>query len=79
VVRDSEWGLLRLAQSKFDAFITVDQGIPYQQSIEGMQLALAVLIAPSNDIDDLRPLLPQLSARLDDLRPGTVAYFSLPR
>lgn len=63
-VQEMDWAgikngaLLRLASSQFDALLTVDQGIEYQQDLPGLTLALVVLLASSNDIDDLRPLLP---------------------
>ena len=50
--------LLRLASSQFDALLTVDQGIEYQQDLSGLSLGLVILLGESNDIDDLRPLLP---------------------
>jgi hypothetical protein len=47
--------LLQLAAAEFDVFLTVDQGIPYQQNLQGLDLALVIIKAPSNDINDLRP------------------------
>lgn len=64
--------LLRLASSQFDALLTVDQGIEYQQDLSGVTIGLLVLLAGSNDIDDLRPLLPSTMAALESLQPGQV-------
>jgi hypothetical protein len=47
--------LLRRAAREFDVFVTVDQGIEYQRNLAGVDLAVIVMVAPSNDIDDLRP------------------------
>jgi hypothetical protein len=75
-VREMGWAgikngaLLRLASSRFDALLTVDQGIEYQQDLSGLTLGLVVLFASSNDIDDLRPLLPSTLAALVLLQPG---------
>jgi Domain of unknown function (DUF5615) len=64
--------LLRLASSQFDALLTVDQGIEYQHDLSGLTLGLVVLLGSSNDIDDLRPLLPNTLAVLASLQPGQI-------
>jgi hypothetical protein len=51
--------------------ITVDQGIEYQQDLSGLQIALIIIVAPSNDIDDLRPLVPAVLQALTAAQPGT--------
>ena len=69
-VTDSGWSgikngeLLRLAEPAFDAFVTVDQKLRFQQNLELIDLVVIVLIAKSNDIDDLLPLMPQVSYAL---------------
>ena len=62
--------LLRLASDQFDALLTVDHGIPYQQSLTGLAISIVVMRAASNDVDDLRPLLPAVEAALGSLLPG---------
>lgn len=52
--------LLRNAAVQFDAFLTVDPGIEFQQHLTGVDLAVISMAAPSNSIDDLRPLVPQV-------------------
>ena len=64
--------LLQHAASEFDAVITVDQGIPHQQNLAGMTLALVIIQAPSNDITDLRPKLPEVLRVLSTIQPGQV-------
>src|SRR5690242_19775633 len=64
--------LLRQAAPRFDALITVDQSIQYQQNMTSMTISIVVLISPSNDLEDLRPLLPALQRALDTLQPGQV-------
>ena len=64
--------LLQLAATRFDAFLTVDQGSEYQQDLSGLTLGVVVLLGRSNDIDDLRPLLPDTLAILAVVRPGQV-------
>lgn len=62
--------LLRAAQ--FDVFLTVDQGIEFQQSLTDLDLAVLVMAAPSNDVDDLRPLMPLVLAALASTTAGHV-------
>jgi len=64
--------LFRLAAAHFDVMITVDQGIPYQQNLAGLGLALVVVKAASNDIADLRPEMPKVSRVLDTIEPWQV-------
>ena len=62
--------LLSLIRGQFDAFITVDSHLAYQQDLSALPVALVVLRAPSNKIEDLRPLLPSLLAVLADIKRG---------
>ena len=64
--------LLRRAEGQFDALLTVDQGIEYQQNLSGLSISVVVMMASSNDIDDLRPLLPGVEEALAKLRPGEI-------
>jgi hypothetical protein len=70
--------LLRLAASRFDAFVTIDQGIVFQQNLTSVlgdgQLGVVVLSAQSNRVEALRPLVPALLEALRHLRPGEVRY-----
>lgn len=62
--------LLRLAASEFDALLTMDRGMAYQQNIKQLDLCLIVLSALSNDIDDLLPLAPSINAAFAHVAPG---------
>ena len=55
---------------QFDALLTVDQGIEYQQNLSGFRISIVVMLAASNDVDDLRPLLPGVEQALARLRTG---------
>lgn len=66
--------LLQLAAAEFDVFLTVDQGIPYQQTLQGLDLALVIIRAPSNDINDLRPKMPEVLSVLETIQPGQVVH-----
>ncbi len=47
--------LMRLAEKEFEIFITVDRNLSYQQNLSEFDLALIVLQAKSNRIQDLLP------------------------
>ena len=63
--------LLALAASKFDAFITVDKNLPYQQNTSSLPVAVVVLDALSNELPYLLPLVPALEAALGILKLGS--------
>lgn len=63
--------LLALAASRFDAFITVDKNLPYQQDLSTLALAVVVLDASSNELPALLPLVPLLEQTLASLAPRT--------
>jgi hypothetical protein len=64
--------LLRLAQSRFDVFVTTDQRLSYQQSVASVAIAVVVLVARRNKFEFLRPLVPELQPVLHEVRPGEV-------
>jgi hypothetical protein len=63
--------LLRQAAAEFDVFLTLDQGIEFQQSLTGLALAVIVMAAATNDIDELRPLMPRVLVALPGARAAT--------
>jgi predicted nuclease of predicted toxin-antitoxin system len=66
--------LSRAAAAGFDALLTLDSGMPHQQNLQNLPLAIVVLRAASNDIDDLRPVVPRLLEALASLRPRTIIH-----
>ena len=52
--------LLALASAEFDVFLTSDRNLSHQQNLSAFNIAIIVLIAASNRIDDLRPLVRQV-------------------
>jgi len=69
--------LLRRAAQEFDVFLTVDQGVEYQQNPLGLDLAIVVMVAATNDIDDLRPLMPRVRETLSSASPGTIVKIQI--
>ena len=57
--------LLALAAGEFDAFLTADRNLSYQQDVSAFDIAVVVLIAQGNSIEHLRPLVPSLLKVLD--------------
>ena len=64
--------LLRLAEKEFDIFLTVDRNLEFQQNVTMLDLSIIVLLATSNDIDVLRPLIPHVREVLPQVEKGTV-------
>jgi predicted nuclease of predicted toxin-antitoxin system len=64
--------LLALAEKKFDIFVTIDKNIRHQQNLSGRNIAVLIIRTSSNDLDDIRPHVPQALAALKTIRPGQV-------
>ena len=64
--------LLAAMAGSFDALVTVDQNLPYQQNLKARPFAVFVLRAHSNRLTDLARLVPRLRAALKRAAPGQV-------
>jgi predicted nuclease of predicted toxin-antitoxin system len=64
--------LLARAAAQFDVLLTADQNLEYQQNLNTLPVAVVVLIAQSNRIEQLRLLLPRLFQVLSSLQPRTL-------
>ena len=64
--------VLSLAASEFDAFITVDKNLRYQQNLFVLPIAVVILRAHSNELHALMPLLPKLEEALASLKPRSL-------
>ena len=47
--------LLAQASGQFDAFVTVDQNVHFQQNLTALPLPTAILVAPNNRFQTLAP------------------------
>lgn len=65
--------LLRAVAPDYDVFLTCDAGIPFQQNLKRFPLAFVILRARSNKIEDLLPLVPALTAVLEQIAAGGYA------
>lgn len=52
--------LLNRAEEEFDVLLTMDQGIEYQQNLEGRELAIVTVAAPTNEYETLLPLVAEV-------------------
>lgn len=67
--------LLRLAVTTgFEAFVTADRNMEYQQNVARIGLGIVVLHARSNRREHLLPLAPVVMEALVTLRPGQVVH-----
>ena len=54
----------------FQVFVTGDRNLEHQQNMVGRQLGVVVLVAPSNALDDLVPLVPEALVAIATVQPG---------
>ena len=64
--------LLQVASGQFDVFLTVDRNISFQQNLRGLKIGVLAMLAPSNWLIDLRPLMTQVRQALPKVRAGQV-------
>ena len=68
--RDGE--LLLLAEGEFDVLLTVDRRLRYQQNLSVFNIAVIVMVAATNRLLDLQPLMPGVLEKLSDAKRGQV-------
>lgn len=77
-VQDAEWTgkrngeILALAEGNFQAFVTLDTNVVYQQNLKNRTIAIIVRSAKSNRLFDLEPLFPRCADALAKIRTGDV-------
>jgi len=64
--------LLRTAEAEFDVLVTMDRGIEHQQNLRHIDLGIVILVAWSNRLADLEPLMPEVNKALRELLPRQV-------
>jgi len=64
--------LLALAEEHFEAFVTTDRNLSFQQNLTRFRIAVVVLTAPSNRLSDLRPIVPAVLKLLPFVKKGEV-------
>lgn len=77
-VADQGWtkltngALLLKAATRFDVLLTADQNIEFQQNLATLPLAVVVLVAESNRLESLEPLVPSVLEALKSLNAKTL-------
>lgn len=69
--------LLELAQSRFDAFVTVDRNLSFQQHLPKFAIAVVLIVSSSNRLGDLARLVPDICRALPGAPKGTVTRVGL--
>jgi len=69
--------LLARAEHGFEAFVTVDRNLPFQQDLSRFSIAVVVLRARSSRVADLRALIPDLLATLPVAKRDEVTWVGI--
>lgn len=64
--------LALMTANGFEVLLTVDQALQHQQNLAAAGVAVILLVAASNQLPDLIPLMPAACAALATIRPGDV-------
>ena len=64
--------LLALAATEFDVLLTADKGIEHQQNLATLPIAVLIVLARSNRMEDMAPAVPTILAALSELLPRTI-------
>ncbi len=68
--------LQRTAEAGFDVLVTTDQNLEHQQNLEAASIPLIVLVASSNKLRALLPLVPELLRALRSIRQRQIIHVS---
>ena len=70
--------LLRVAAGAgFEVLLTADRNLQFQQNLSQSRLGIILLVARSNTLEDLRPLVPNLLVAIPKNRPGQLLRLEL--
>ena len=56
----------------FEVLVTVDQGIPEQQSMVGRRISVLILRSTTNRLRDLETIVPAALSALQAIQPGSI-------
>jgi len=66
--------LLRLAQNRFEVFITLDKALAFQQNLTNLKISVLVVRAKTNQVIDLLPHVAECLSALDTIKPGEIRH-----
>jgi len=69
--------LALIKEAGFEVFVTTDQNLEHQQNLQRAGIPVVVLVAFSNTLHSLLPLIPGLQLALGQVRPGEVVHVSV--
>jgi predicted nuclease of predicted toxin-antitoxin system len=70
--------LLRVAaDAGYEVLVTADRNLQFQQNLSQSRLGIILLVASSNALEDLLPLVPKLLAAIPKSRPGQLLRVEL--
>lgn len=64
--------LLTLAATEFDVLQTADKGIEHQQNLAALPIAVLIVLARSNRMEDMAPAVPAILTALSELQPRSI-------
>jgi len=64
--------LLTLAATEFDVLLTADKGIEHQQNLAALPIAVLIVLARSNRMEDMAPAVPAILTALSELPPRSI-------
>ena len=82
-VRDMQWtgirngALVSRAEGLFDVLVTLDRSLRFQQAISGRDIAVVVVRARSNRLQDIEPGVQLIEDAADIAVPGMVSEIDL--
>jgi predicted nuclease of predicted toxin-antitoxin system len=69
--------LLALAEGRWDFLMTSDRNLKHQRNMTGRKIAILVLLAKSNRLLNLLPLMPEIVEALRSIQEGQVVEIGL--
>lgn len=69
--------LLRLAATSFDVLLSADRNLEHQQNLSTLPISVVVLIASTNRLESLAPLVPELLELLKALPPRRLVHIGV--
>ena len=68
--------LLQRASAEFDALVTIDGNLRYQQNLKNFDIGVILLEAPTNKPEDVLPLAPGIVEAAYGIGPGVLVVVS---
>lgn len=66
--------LAAAAARGFEALLTTDKGIGYEQNPAALPMSVVIIDAPSNDFHTLKAFVPRVLVALNHLKPKSVTH-----